>query len=813
VRRNGLPILLCLVAIFGLIYGVTAGALWDPHELSVAELSRRIALNLLGGSNLSIPGADNSLPIRADLGRGELPFTSAALGFRLFGLSEWAGRVPLVLWALAGLGALFASLSALWDRRAGLYGVAILATTPLYFLQARTLLGDGVTLATFTLAWSCLSAAVLAPSLGLRGRAAFALAGALGLYGGFWCRGLVLSVAAPALAVGLAARFAPPASRVARGLGWALLALGLAALGVGLAALSLVEKTHDYSVLVGSSLRLPDSAAPTPSFDAALGRFVHAAFPWSALGPLALALPLRRAPSGESEPQRAAALSALLAFSLALGAIAWVEPSLGELSLPAAGAFAALLALSLRELETRPRALPLLALCSAALAVIIGLDLRAYPEKVLAGFGVAGGALPESLHDRSAALWLVSALALAGALGLWLFDHDEDAAPVFRAAEYRRVLGTLQQAYEGNLVFSLLVLEAGLVGFLLLSAISERLVHLEQLDGFGVLTRKLVAGLAVLTPLLAFVPLQAMAARDASRWLFRRPWLSRPQALLGVATLIGIAGSVSFYPAVSRQLAPKQVFDRYRELGRPGEPLGMLGEASVSARYQAGASAETLGSLSSAFEWLEAGGSGGPRRWLLVRASDLPDLNARFRERHQRNLPVLDARSSELVLASNRTLPGERDQSPLAGLVLSEPPVAQHPLRAVLGKKLEVLGYSILGADGNPRPRITPATPYRFVIYYRVLAPLSGKWKTFVHIDGLQRRFNADHVPLEGRYPLAYWGEGDIIVDSTELLLEPNFSPGRYQLYFGLYQGERRLEVSEGPSADDRVVAGRLEIE
>jgi hypothetical protein len=162
---------------------------------------------------------------------------------------------------------------------------------------------------------------------------------------------------------------------------------------------------------------------------------------------------------------------------------------------------------------------------------------------------------------------------------------------------------------------------------------------------------------------------------------------------------------------------------------------------------------------------------------------------------------------------SSRMAPGERDQSPLAGLVLDQPPRPQHPLRAVLGKKLEVLGFSIYGEDGQPRARLSPATPYRFVIYYRVLAPLSGRWQTFVHLDGLQRRFNADHAPLAGKYPLAYWQPGDILVDSTELLLEPNFSPGQYQLYFGLFIGDRRLEVSEGPAVDDRVVAGTLEIE
>jgi hypothetical protein len=173
----------------------------------------------------------------------------------------------------------------------------------------------------------------------------------------------------------------------------------------------------------------------------------------------------------------------------------------------------------------------------------------------------------------------------------------------------------------------------------------------------------------------------------------------------------------------------------------------------------------------------------------------------------------LDARSSELLLASNRRRPGERDESPLSGLVLDSAPVPQHPLHAVLENKLEVLGWSLLTRDGQPCARVSPGTPYRLIIYYRVLAPLTGNWQTFVHLDGLQRRFNADHVPLDGKYPLRHWRAGDWIADGTELLLEPNFSPGQYQLHFGMYTSLRRLDVTEGPSADDRIVAGALEIE
>jgi hypothetical protein len=36
--------------------------------------------------------------------------------------------------------------------------------------------------------------------------------------------------------------------------------------------------------------------------------------------------------------------------------------------------------------------------------------------------------------------------------------------------------------------------------------------------------------------------------------------------------------------------------------------------------------------------------------------------------------------------------------------------------------------------------------------------------------------------------------------------------PGRYTLYFGLYNGKSRLDVSEGGDKDDRVIGGPVQI-
>jgi hypothetical protein len=40
--------------------------------------------------------------------------------------------------------------------------------------------------------------------------------------------------------------------------------------------------------------------------------------------------------------------------------------------------------------------------------------------------------------------------------------------------------------------------------------------------------------------------------------------------------------------------------------------------------------------------------------------------------------------------------------------------------------------------------------------------------------------------------------------------LEPQFSPGSYKLFFGLWQGNERLKVRRGDHDDNRITAGEI---
>jgi hypothetical protein len=98
--------------------------------------------------------------------------------------------------------------------------------------------------------------------------------------------------------------------------------------------------------------------------------------------------------------------------------------------------------------------------------------------------------------------------------------------------------------------------------------------------------------------------------------------------------------------------------------------------------------------------------------------------------------------------------------------------------------------------------------------YFKVLSSVQSEWEMFIHIDGFHRRHNGDHKVIEGKYPMSLWLQGDIVMDDHEFQLEPNFSPGPYTLFFGLFVGESRLKVKSGPTdGENRVNGGAIRVQ
>jgi hypothetical protein len=286
----------------------------------------------------------------------------------------------------------------------------------------------------------------------------------------------------------------------------------------------------------------------------------------------------------------------------------------------------------------------------------------------------------------------------------------------------------------------------------------------------------------------------------------------------GMATVLaGLAcgGVLSFvyYPALAAQLSPKEIYESYRSLHGPGEPLGLLGVGGKTAAYYSGGSVKIFTDVQTAYTWLTESTE---RRWLGVRSDDLGKLNSLYRAGaagQRASLPVLDARSGQILLVSNKLLANEGSQNPYGNVVFDKEPVIGNRVEANLQDMLLSLGWDIVDTSGERVSYIVPARKYRFRLYYKVLAPLKAEWETFVHIEGQNRRFNADHKTLEGKYPLSLWQPGDYIVDEHEFSLEPNFTPGAYAVRYGLFTGDMRLKVQTGQHEDNRVLGGTINVQ
>ena len=915
---------------------LTQSGMWDPYELNVADLARRIALNLHGAANLALEGADNSLPHLNDLGRPQLPFTSIALGFKLFGLHEWAGRAPLAVWGVLGVVATYGFVSRLVDRRAGLFSAVALTTMPLYFVEARTMLGDVVTMASLAFSFGGLAVTTFGQRDDDRDRVlrgAWLVVALVGLVAGFFSRGLLIGVAVPAVAVAAAWLIAMGNGQRFDGLSFAsgsiACIVGAFALWRGLPALT-ADHANDLTVpLVGALMKAPGKY---PTFDFTIGHIAAALAPWSAFVPFAFGrmftVPTGIAPAAFGR-ESSARLVLLVGAAVAFFAHGWMAARTDLIAFSAPAILAATCGIALRDYERGAH--PSVAV-GVGTAVILGLlhhELHNIPEKAFNAFAIASGAVfPESFKAHALVLWTIVLVGFAAMALLTWAERDPERDP-FEPRGYLRALLALRDAWDGMLALAYFAMIAGasLAGLAVWVGTRQHAKWLPQLSsqmrdvvmnawwatafgplvaifavyfwgdvwvwafdrarpgkdrvivrtlgqsagrGFepfeelagrlkgqklGAVTWRLISGkldvapdrldegiapvsLYILAPLMylqvpAIVflglwskvglrPLVALALAIPSGValflvlgligdLFRG---SRAAMLALFGVVVGGVLCVSYYPALANQLSPKEIFESYQKVHKGSEPLALFGVGGRTAAYYAGGQPMILKDTQTAYDWLE-GSEPASRRFLAVRAEELPRLNRSYREHTPgQNLPVLDARSSQIVLVASSLAGDEKNQNPLSHVVLTTPPKPQRKLETVLEDKLEVLGYDITDANGKLVDSVAPGKKYHMRTYFKVLGPLPNEYEMFVHVDGFHRRHNGDHKICEGKYPMTLWLKDDVLMDDHEFSLEPNFSPGPYTVYFGLFAGETRLKIKSGPmDSENRVNGGTLRVQ
>jgi hypothetical protein len=648
-------------------------------------------------------------------------------------------------------------------------------------------------------------------------------------------RGLLLGVAVPSLSIGLTwivVRAGGGSGEVAGDkpnevalnsivkdltAAFALL-LGLGAAAYAVVVLARTTPEMPLSRVLGVALIKKATAETT--FDLPIRQLGHALFPWSAFIPFAFGrlfrAPVEALPEAR-ERETTLRVGLVVGATVALAATAFLAPRAGQIPYPAVALLAAAAAVAIFDFERGAPPSRAIALGTTLLAVVLYSDMVVEPQRALSAFVVDRPTFPKSFEAQSASLMRV-ATALFTALTFLAWFEAQSQGPRRslpehvreRIDDYKKVLAGLGKAWNGNLAFSAIVIEAALIGLGAMLFLGLRLrwgpvIKLPK----NFIQYGLNAWWAV--PIGAALALPVFdLARDLYRAFVDRTRYPRAAGTVLAALLAGGALSLLYYPALAAQLSPKEVFDSYTRLRGSSEPLALLGVRSRAATYyQGGGEVESFSDVGRAFTWLTADMA--QRRWLVVKADDLPKLNSLYRKAHAENAPVLDGRSSQILLVSNK-LEGRPNESPLAPILPGPEARPARPLDALFEDQLEVLGWEVTNEDGEIQQDVVPQTSYHLRTYYRVLKPITGTWKAFLHIDGYQRRYNGDHAVVDGRYAMSLWQPGDIVVDDHVFQLEPNFTPGDYTVYFGFFSGDTRFKVTRGSHHENRVIGGPLRV-
>lgn len=799
---------------------LNAFGIWDPWELSVADLARQLAAGEAGA-----------------LDRPPLTVWLIAQGFTLFGIHEWSGRLPMAMSGLGAVALCFWLVARFAGRRAGTWAALVAGSSPLFLFNARQMLGAAPGFLTSAAVFLCAMSAVFLPAQPAADEKRRRLA--LGL----WLAGLAVSVVLAAMTSGVLLGVAPPllaagVAIAARGEAkppFAQATRGYVALGVLAAAVIVLVGTGraiwadyaDFGLWTGG---VPRGGDP-PTWEVGIERLFHSFAPWSALLPLALARLLMGSPSGTPAsaleprllaPYRDAPDAPRVAHpeenALRLGLVAWV--AFGFLAqalfaarfgpatfLPLVGAAGAV-ALVLHDVERTRRGWWGTAVVTFLFVGLIVRDFRAYPVGPIEGLPVEGIEVPEVFNPKY--VWAAFLLAFGGLLGLGLAADPSSPHRAFRddARTVWRLFvpaALLEAQWKRGIGYRIWLV---LIGLLTLSIFGFGAAAWVAPEPIARALQMTTLAIRVGRAFVFIVPGVCLAVGGMRFLLFLFAKLGSYRLVPGILAGVVVGGyaALVFQPQLSSHFSPREVYDTYNRLASEGEPLGEFRVGGRAAAYYASGEIVELDSQAELIQFLQRD----ERVWVAFRADDLASIDRDYRRRSERHVFVADARSARMILATNQPVEGVENQNYLADAVRDEPPDIQHPISVSFDDRIELLGYDL---ELPHETYVGPGESFSIIWYFRVLAPVPGSYQPFVHIDGPGMRINGDHVPVDGRYPVRLWEPGDIVVDRQELAVPANYRRGNLTIYLGFYAGESRLEVKRGPADEEnRARAGVLPV-
>lgn len=692
--RRLYPVLVAACGVLLFLPGLTSFGLWDPYEIRVADAARGLLQNGLGTA--------------PQLGRPPLVVWLVAAGFKLLGVGELGGRLPIALTALCAVLATYYLGTAFVSRRGALFGALLLAVSPGFLMGARQLTTDAPMVLGAMLAVGGLYRA-LVPNAGasVARRLIDLLLGLAGLAIGQLTLGFLVGVLAPMLALTIALAAAtgrssatPPVLPYLAG----ALVLG----GIAFAAREW-QHTTAYSPVLGGT---PHALAHATVTTTHLVRIGFKLFPWIALVPVAL----WRAFDDEGDARARLGQVALVGWALATYLAGTAQSAaVVDVALPVAPALALLVGAYADEALGDARLRPFSGLVVTLGAIVLGRDFFVSPEQLA------------SMHLLESVRW-------PGPL-----THVPYVALAFAA------------------------FFAGVVGL-----------------GLG-------------APL---APANADRSDDKRR---------RGRTLLlgaGGAALLAWALAVDFWlvPQVSKHLSARDLYGKTARLD-PNAPVGQYRFTGTGAAYYTGGKQpQTLATAEDLFKFLGRT----ERVFVLAGAEELPSIDQLAR---QRKIPyyVVDDSNSRYITLSNQLKADEKDANPLRLFVSEKPPKPQFPLEANFEDKVQLLGYDL------PQ-RVGRGQDFKIRLYYKVLAPLGGFYKVFIHMDGPGARMNGDHIPLQGKFPTPNWVPGIYVTDEHKMTPDRAMQPaGTYRVFMGFFAGAHRLKVVSGPQdGENRVKLGAI---
>lgn len=300
-------------------------------------------------------------------------------------------------------------------------------------------------------------------------------------------------------------------------------------------------------------------------------------------------------------------------------------------------------------------------------------------------------------------------------------------------------------------------------------------------------------------------------------------WIENPQkfslVLVSAFTLSSFIILGSFIPKLSNNLSQRGVFESYTKLAESDQKIYSY-QVSNQENSVYLHDLETLQGASNFLKLYDKS----ERFFAVIPRMKLAAVNRDIRKKYQKNIPVLDASSSSLLLVSNQLLAGEEDQNFVAKLIVEGEAKPQYPIskkvegkdtHAIFDGQLEMLGYDLdhpAGKDGLATYKWGEFAIFTY--YFKVLKRMPSNQKIFLHVDHPGVRINGDHRPNEGVFTTNYWMQGDIVKVVHPLMIESYSTPGKYSVHFGFFIGSKRATVTPKALQDgqNRVNLGHIHV-